>query len=127
MENGVEYILNHIQEDEEFYSFFNLREVLKEDFLHNNTNGLEDCAHFLIDYYSNSRSESEELEMTFSILIAEVLLDLGGSSESVFETALKYIESGNLPKIWLGQGVNPKEIEDRNKILNKVKEQLIKN
>ncbi|MGM7635019.1 hypothetical protein [Bacillus sp. Hm123] len=111
----------------EFYSFFNLREELKEDFSLNNTNGLEDCAHFLIDYYSNSRSKSEEMEMTFFILIAEVLLDLGGSSQYIFETALKYTERGNLPTIWLDQGINPKEIENRNRIINEVKEQIMRN
>ncbi|PAQ15503.1 hypothetical protein CD798_06870 [Bacillaceae bacterium SAOS 7] len=112
---------------EEFYSFFNLRKELKEDFSLNNTNGLEDCAHFLIDYYSNSRSKSEEMEMTFFILIAEVLLDLGGSSQYVFETALEYTKNGKLPAVWLDQGINPKEIENRNKIINKVKEQIMKN
>ncbi|MEH7352116.1 hypothetical protein V7150_00865 [Neobacillus drentensis] len=113
--------------EEEFYSFFNLRKELKEDFLLNNTNGLEDCAHFLIDYYSNRRRKSEELEMTFFILIAEALLDQGSSSQYIFDTALKYIESGNLLKIWSEQRVNPKDIEERVKVINKVKEKIIKN
>lgn len=56
-----------------------------------NTNGLADCAHFLLDEYLYRR-RSEELEMTFFILIAEALLDLGGSSKYVFGTALKYRE-----------------------------------
>ncbi|MBM7602705.1 hypothetical protein JOC75_000675 [Metabacillus crassostreae] len=113
-----------IDGEKEYFSFENIRVELIDDFKQNNTNGLEDCAHFLIDFYTEHRSRSEEMEMTIFILIAEALIDRKGTSQYVFRKALNYIESGKLPKIWSKQSINNIDIKQRLDVLQKVESHI---